>query len=86
MKYIEELKPGDFFIIDTSKRFILTSDFKIKDKKKYHSAVSIENGFSNWIPEDQVVDIADLYYRDKDNNILLVKEYVDESSKDKNIY
>lgn len=86
MKYVEELKPGDFFIIETSKRFILTSDFRVKNKKKYHCAVSIDNGFSNWIPEDEVVEIADLYYRDKDNNILLVKEYVNDSSEDKNIY
>jgi hypothetical protein len=86
MKYIEELKPGDFFVSSFNKRFILSADFRIRDKKKYHCAVSIEDGFFSWLPEDDIVDIADLYYRDKDSNILLVKEYKDDTSEDKKLY
>lgn len=86
MKYIEELNPGDLFISNLNQRFILTADFKTRDSKKYHCAVSLENGFLHWIPTDDIVDIADLYYRDKENNILLVKEYRNESIENKNIH
>jgi hypothetical protein len=78
MKYLEELKPGDLFLMD-KKRFILTGDFKsTKDQKTKKMSIDIETGFANWLVEDSVVESLDLYYRDKDGNILALKEHKNE--------
>jgi hypothetical protein len=78
MKYLEELKPGDLFLID-KKRFILTGDFKsTKDQKTKKMSIDIETGFASWLVEDSVVESLDLYYRDKDGNILALKEHKNE--------
>ena len=60
MKYLEELISGDLF------------SYK-KDNKKY-LCVSINNGFSNWMEGNTSVEILDLYFRDKEGNIIAVKE------------
>jgi len=78
MKYLEELKPGDLFLID-KKRFILTGDFKsTKDQKTKKMSIDIQTGFASWLVEDSVVESLDLYYRDKDGNILALKEHKNE--------
>jgi hypothetical protein len=87
MKYIEELKPGDLFCYSNEK-FILTDIYKArKNDKVNHSAISLLNGAQRWFAADMVVENIDLYYRDKDGNILLLKEFVDEDNifKNKNI-
>jgi hypothetical protein len=78
MKYLEELKPGDLFSMD-KKRFILTGDFKsTNDQKTKKMSIDIETGFVNWLIEDSVVELLDLYYRDRDGNILALKEHKNE--------
>ena len=73
MKYLEELIPGDLFSYK-NEYFILTCDFRnIKDNKKY-LCMSINNGFSNWMEGNTSVEILDLYFRDKEGNIIAVKE------------
>ena len=87
MKYIEELKPGDLFCYGNEK-FILTDIYKArKNDKIHHSAISLLNGSQRWFVADMVVENIDLYYRYKDVNILLLKEFVDEDNifKNKNI-
>lgn len=87
MKYVEELKPGDLFLIKND-RFVLTSDFKISTNNRYKKlAVNIKNGHLQWIDDGDVVDVLDLYYRDKEGNIISLKEIKNEySEKTTNIF
>lgn len=85
MKYIEEINPGDIFIWK-EKRYVLSSDYRpFKNNRTRHMSISIENGTCKWFASDEAVEVAELFYRDKEGNILLVKEFKDDSSKDKNI-
>mgnify|MGYP001178846825 FL=1 len=85
MKYIEEINPGDIFIWKT-KRYVLSSDYRpFKQGKTRHMSISIENGTYKWFASDEPIEIAELFYRDKEGNILLVKEFKDDSTKDKDI-
>ena len=78
MKYLEELKPGDLFTIN-GRRFILTSDFRSdKNLKSKKLSIDIENGFPNWIMDDTIVEVLDLYYRDTEGHIISLKEYNNE--------
>lgn len=84
MKYVEELSPGDFFQYKNHK-LVLSSDFKKNKTDLSYRAVSIENGSAMWINSSDIVETIDLYYRDKEGNILLVKEYKDDFIENKNI-
>ena len=70
MKYIEELDSGDFFNVDHHK-YIMTTDVKSSGKRM---AISIQNGSVRWFTPETVTTIQDIYYRDEENNILLVKD------------
>jgi len=70
MKYIEEINPGDCFELN-SKFYVLTRDFK---KNGERLCIGLFDGFSNWIKQDTIVNLADLFTMDKDNNILAIKE------------
>lgn len=76
MKYLEELKPGQLFSYKDN-RFVLTSDFNRSNKKL---CISLTNGFANWLLDNTVVELLDLYYRDQDGNLVAVKEYQNEYS------
>lgn len=86
MKYVEELKAGDLIIFE-NKKFILTSDYRSdKNKTIKRLAVNIENGFLHWLRNEDIVNILDLYIRDKEGNILALKEIKNEySEKNSNI-
>ncbi len=74
MKYIEELKPGDLFLVN-NERFILTSDFRLSKEDKYKRlSVNVSNGFLQWVEDDKIVESLDLYFRDKEGNIIALKE------------
>ena len=80
MKYIEEIKAGDIFIWK-DKRYVLSSDYRpFKNGRTRHMSISIENGICKWFASDEAVEIAELFYRDKEGNILLVKEFKDDST------
>ena len=80
MKYIEEISPGDIFIWK-NKRYILSSDYRpFKQGKTRHMSISIENGTCKWFASDGTIEVAELFYRDKEGNILLVKEFKDDST------
>ena len=70
MKYIEELQSGELFIID-KKKYIISADFKSSGSRM---AVSLDTGQVQWFKPDCICQIQDLYYRDEENNILLVKD------------
>ena len=70
MKYIEELDCGDFFNVDRHK-YVMTTDVKGNGQRM---AVSIQNGSIRWFSPETVATIQDIYYRDAENNILLVKD------------
>lgn len=75
MKYIEEIKPGDIFIWKGS-RYILSADYKnYTNNRTRHMSVCIKNGTIKWFCSNEIIEPVELYYRDKDGNILLVKEY-----------
>jgi len=72
MKYLEELGGGDLFIYE-DKKYALTSDYRIRNKKDQKQCISMDNGFSRWLDAATIVDFLDLYYRDIDGNILPIK-------------
>lgn len=72
MKYLEELGGGDLFIYE-DKKYVLTSDYRIRNKKDQKQCISMGNGFSRWLDASTIVDFLDLYYRDIDGNILPLK-------------
>lgn len=80
MKYIEELSIGCFFI-HRSESFILTADFRQNKNSKKYMCINIDNGMSRWLNADDPVDLLDVYKRDKEGNILPLKEYIDEYKK-----
>jgi hypothetical protein len=72
MKYLEELDNGSIFSLDNN-RFILSSDFRIKNKIKQKMCISLINGSTQWFDDNSMVEYIDLYYRDIDGNILPIK-------------
>lgn len=72
MKYIEELSPGDIFSFQDNK-FLLTADFKMNSKKCVRMCISIKDGCSRWMDSDEITEYCELFYRDKENNILSIK-------------
>jgi hypothetical protein len=81
MKYIEELTAGDIFSYKNH-RYVLSSDFRsYSNGRNKHMSISIENGMPRWFVSDDMVDTVELFYRDKEGNILLVKEYNDNATK-----
>ena len=49
----------------------MTTDAKSSGKRM---AVSVQNGSIRWFSGDTICAIQDIYYRDEENNILLVKD------------
>jgi hypothetical protein len=79
-KYIEEMDNGECFMYN-SDLYIITSDFR-KNKNLYEKkCIAIKDGSCRWMSSNSIVDKIDLFYRDKDNNILLCKEFNDEAFK-----
>lgn len=74
MKYLEELRYGDIFIYKKD-RYILSSDHKKYDQKTKHMAISIKDGTIKWFLSDDLVEAIEIYYRNDEGNILLVKDY-----------
>ena len=74
MKYLEELSGGHLFIYE-DKKYVLTSDYRIRNKKDQKQCISMDNGFSRWLDASTIVDFLDLYYRDIDGNILPLKTF-----------
>lgn len=85
MKYIEELKPGDVFVWKNTK-YLLSADFKDHGQKgtNKHMSVALDNGMCRWFSSNEIVDTVPLFYRDKDGNILLVKEHNDDNTENNN--
>lgn len=74
MKYLEELAPGSVFLYQKNKYF-LSSDFKYVANNIKKMCLNFDNGSSQWIESNTMVDLLDLYYRDNEGNILALKEY-----------
>jgi hypothetical protein len=72
MKYLEELESGNIFIIDENK-YVISSDFRARNKNIQRMCVSLSNGLIKWIDNSAMVEHADLYYRDGEGNILPLK-------------
>lgn len=74
MKYLEELNNGDLFSFNNN-RFVLSADFRDRNKKTQKKCVNMSNGFVQWMDGDIIVEYLDLYYRDVDGNILPIKDF-----------
>lgn len=81
MKYIEELKHGETFIVN-NKIYLLTCDLK-KDGKRLCYCIS--DGLPNWFASNETIKSIELYTLDENQNILPIKANHDVSSKIKNI-
>lgn len=74
MNYLEELKPGDVFILQNH-RFVLTTDFKKTKNHISRLAISLEDGSNRWFLDNEITEFCELFYRDQDNNFLTLKTY-----------
>lgn len=68
-QYIEELKNGDCFFLDLA-CYVLTTDFK---KNGQRLAVSLNDGSMRWFEGSTITENNQLYYMDKENNIIPIK-------------
>ena len=81
MKMIEELSLGDCFDLQNQDYFVLTQNFRLRDKKKEYQVVSLKDGTFKWIKADSLVSRIGLYTSDDSNNIISIKEYKDDYQK-----
>lgn len=68
MKYLEELCPGDCFLLSESV-FLTTCDFK-KEKKLCYN---LFNGSPRWLENNTIVQESQVYTLDNNNNIIPIK-------------
>lgn len=82
-QYIEELKSGDTFLFNNI-CYVLTTDFKHNGQRL---AVSLNDGNMRWFESSSIVENNQLYFMDKDNNIIPLKptEKLDVNNPTKNI-
>lgn len=66
MKYIELANSGNC-INHNNCYYIVTSDFK---KNGQRLCISITDGSSRWLEPNTMIEIIQLFYTDKDNNIV----------------
>jgi|688.fasta_scaffold1419647_2 hypothetical protein len=81
MKMIEELDLGDCFDLGNNQYFVLTQNFRMRDKHKEHQVVSLKDGSFKWIKADVAISNIGLYTTDSGNNIVSIKEYKDDYKK-----
>lgn len=72
MKYLEELEAGNILSINNDK-FIISSDFRTRNKNIQRMCVNLDNGLIQWIDNSAMVEYMELYYRDSEGNILPIK-------------
>lgn len=70
MKYIEEIEAGDCFEFN-KKLYVLTGDFK---KNGTRLCIGLVDGSPNWLKQDSIINLTDLFTMDKENNIIAIKE------------
>lgn len=70
MKYIEELEPGDCFILE-NKCYLLTCDFKSNDSRL---CFCLADGLPKWFNANTIVSLNPIYYLDLNNDIIPIKE------------
>jgi len=73
MNYIEELIPGDTFIID-SHYYIATTDF---NKRGAKFCINLHDGTCKWLDPSYIVKKSPVYILDTDNNIIPLKKEQD---------
>lgn len=79
-KYIEEMENGECFMYNDN-LYIITNDFRNKQDSQEKKCITLKDGSCRWMSSNSIVEKIDLFYRDKDNNILLCKEFQDEAFK-----
>lgn len=78
--YLESLENGDAFKLDNN-FYIVSCDFK-KDGSRL--CLCPKTGNMRWYPSNTIVDSAQLYILDKDNNIIALKEIKKQNDPTKN--
>lgn len=69
MKYIEEIKYGQIFLLNND-FFVLSSTYKIDNKKQYkYMCVQISTGSIHWLRANEIIDDVPVFYQDRDNII-----------------
>ena len=76
MKYLEELQNGETFGLN-DQYWLLTADFKSNGKRLCYN---MNNGHAKWISGNETIELTPLYCLDKDNNILPIKKYTNETN------
>lgn len=70
MKYVEELEPGDCFIVE-DKLYLLTCDFKSNGDRL---CFCLSTGLPKWFGASTIVSVNPIYSLDTNNNIVPIKE------------
>ena len=70
MIYIEELEPGDCFVIENNS-YLLTCDFKANSDRL---CFCLSDGLPKWFSGSTIVSTNPIYYLDVNNNIIPIKE------------
>ena len=71
MKYLEELIPGNSFR-ENDELYLLSTDFKFKDNKKYFFCLNMKTGFPKWISASTVVNNEPLFFIDNEQNVVAI--------------
>jgi hypothetical protein len=79
MKYLEEISPGDIFVFHGD-RFVLSGDYRQSNKSIKKMAISIKNGSIQWIADNEMIELLEIFYRDQEGNLLLLKEHHDQKN------
>lgn len=85
MKYLEELTGGSCFSYN-NKNYLLTKDFRKRAENTEFFCIDIKTGFVQWMQGNIIVKEINLYYLDDDKNLIAIKEYDDEFTKNKNLH
>jgi len=71
MKYIEELSPGECFVVN-DKIFLLTCDFKSNGDRLCYD---LSSGIPQWLSLNTIIDLEPIYRLDNNNNVIPIKKY-----------
>lgn len=83
IKFLEELKGGDVFVIGNN-YFALSMDYK---KNGDRMSLCLRSGQFQWLAGNTMVDKVPIYTMDTENNLIAIKETAkNDNSQNQNFY
>jgi hypothetical protein len=72
MKYLEELNNGDKFLYQNY-CYLISIDYRQTKKEIQRCCINIHNGNLLWLNNDTIVDQISIFYQNKDNLLVEIK-------------